>query len=82
MTPARIEPATFRFVVQYLNHCAIATPKCGSIMVHQLLGDYRERREGQTIQNWEEEGKNVKALKQNIVQSKHNNIQVDRHIHG
>ena len=24
MTPAGIEPATFRFVAQYLNHCATA----------------------------------------------------------
>ena len=24
MTPAGIEPATFRFVVQHLNHCATA----------------------------------------------------------
>ena len=24
MTPSRIEPATFRFVVQHLNHCATA----------------------------------------------------------
>ena len=26
LTPARIEPATFRFVAQYLNHCATAVP--------------------------------------------------------
>jgi hypothetical protein len=26
MTPPGIEPATFRFVAQYLNHCATATP--------------------------------------------------------
>ena len=26
MTPAGIEPATFRFVAQHLNHCAIAVP--------------------------------------------------------
>jgi len=26
MTPAGIEPATFRFVVQHLNHCATAAP--------------------------------------------------------
>jgi len=26
MTPAVIEPATFRFVAQYLNHCATAVP--------------------------------------------------------
>ena len=24
MTPARIEPATFRFAAQHLNHCATA----------------------------------------------------------
>ena len=27
MTPAGIEPATFRFVAQHLNHCASAVPK-------------------------------------------------------
>ena len=27
MTPAGIEPATFQFVAQRLNHCAIAVPK-------------------------------------------------------
>ena len=27
MTPSGIEPATFRFVVQHLNHCATAVPK-------------------------------------------------------
>jgi len=26
MTPAGIEPATFQFVVQHLNHCATAVP--------------------------------------------------------
>jgi len=26
MTPAGIEPETFRFVAQYLNHCATAVP--------------------------------------------------------
>jgi len=26
MTPAAIEPETFRFVAQYLNHCATAVP--------------------------------------------------------
>jgi hypothetical protein len=26
MTPSRIEPATFQFVAQYLNHCATAVP--------------------------------------------------------
>ena len=27
MTPAGIEPATFRFVAQHLNHCATAVPE-------------------------------------------------------
>ena len=31
LTPAGIEPATFRFVTQYLNHCATAVP------VHDVL---------------------------------------------
>ena len=26
MTPSAIEPATFRFVAQHLNHCATAVP--------------------------------------------------------
>jgi len=26
LTPAGIEPATFRFVAQHLNHCAITVP--------------------------------------------------------
>jgi len=26
LTPARVEPTTFRFVVQHLNHCATAVP--------------------------------------------------------
>ena len=30
MTPAGIEPATFRFVAQHLNHCATAIPTCHS----------------------------------------------------
>ena len=28
MTPSGIEPATFRFVAQHLNHCATAVPTC------------------------------------------------------
>ena len=28
MTLAAIEPATFRFVAQHLNHCATAVPIC------------------------------------------------------
>ena len=33
VTPAGIEPATFRFVAQHLNHCATAVPK-------RLTGSY------------------------------------------
>ena len=29
MTPSGIEPATFRFVAQHLNHCATAVPAAG-----------------------------------------------------
>jgi hypothetical protein len=36
MTPSGIEPATFRFVAQYLNHCAtISGPQLISIHVEQ-----------------------------------------------
>ena len=28
MTPSEIEPATFRFVAQHLNHCATAVTMC------------------------------------------------------
>ena len=31
LTPAVIEPATFRFVAQHLNHCATAVPLRGGI---------------------------------------------------
>ena len=34
MTPSGIEPATFRFVAQHLNHCAIAFPVCMFVHVH------------------------------------------------
>jgi hypothetical protein len=31
VTPSGIDPATFRFVAQYLNHCATACPQSWSI---------------------------------------------------
>jgi hypothetical protein len=38
MTPSGIEPATFRFVAQYLNHCAtISGPTCISLDYLNLL---------------------------------------------
>jgi len=33
LTPAGIEPATFRFVAQHLNHCATAVPLDKLVMV-------------------------------------------------
>ena len=37
MTPAGIEPATFRFVAQHLHHCATAVPQDNvlSIIIHR-----------------------------------------------
>jgi len=39
MTPAGIEPATFRFVAQHFNHCATAVPTnmLGSLINVQVL---------------------------------------------
>jgi hypothetical protein len=38
MTPSGIEPATFRFVAQYLNHCAtISGPLYGSDMIRKII---------------------------------------------
>jgi len=34
MTPAGIDPATFRFVAQCLNHCATAGPKYSTYLLH------------------------------------------------
>jgi hypothetical protein len=37
MTPSGIDPATFRFVAKYLNHCATAVPHLWSVAVKTLL---------------------------------------------
>jgi hypothetical protein len=34
VTPSGIEPATFRFVAQYLNHCATMVPQISTSTVH------------------------------------------------
>jgi len=39
MTPAGIEPATFRFVAQHLNHCATAFPQDWGIRYADLLNE-------------------------------------------
>jgi len=36
MTPAGIEPATFRFVAQHLNHCATAVPSSGTAFLQNI----------------------------------------------
>jgi len=35
LTPAGIEPATYRFVAQHLNHCATAVP-CNGTALHNV----------------------------------------------
>ena len=37
MTPSGIEPATFRFVAQHLNHCATAVPYCNKKEAEMFL---------------------------------------------
>ena len=37
MTPAGIEPATFQFVAQNLNHCATAIPNICRYMVYMCI---------------------------------------------
>ena len=36
LTPSGIEPATFRFVAQHLNHCATAVP-CATIKIKKYI---------------------------------------------
>ena len=35
MTPSRIEPATFRFVAQHLNHCILCSKKAVPLQVRR-----------------------------------------------
>jgi len=42
MTLARIEPATFRFVAQHINHCATAVP----FVQNNTKIMYRRRKKG------------------------------------
>jgi hypothetical protein len=37
MTPSGIEPATFRFVAQYLNHCATTVPNYGESQIERFV---------------------------------------------
>jgi hypothetical protein len=40
MTPSGIEPATFRFVAQYLNHCATGVPRLIFMTLGNLLTNF------------------------------------------
>jgi len=42
MTPSGVEPATFRFVAQHLNHCATAVPilQASTFQKHSLILQY------------------------------------------
>ena len=37
LTPARIEPAIFRFVALHLNHCATAVPSLYKLHVNNVI---------------------------------------------
>jgi len=50
MTPAGIEPATFRFVAQHLNHCPAAVPKC--LCIHSEY--YRVSKHWEIMRNYDE----------------------------
>jgi len=39
MTPAGIEPATFRFVAQHVNHCATAVPRSCRVKYENLWSE-------------------------------------------
>ena len=49
LTPAGIEPATFRFVAQHLNHCATAVPQVSCIFI-KMKGQmsFQEREVGES----------------------------------
>ena len=44
MTPAGIEPATFRFVAQHLNHCATAVPARYGLIPKMPFQSFKELR--------------------------------------
>ena len=48
MTPSGIEPATFRFVAQHLNHCATAVPLIILLLYIKINQDVLYQKCGQT----------------------------------
>jgi len=49
LTPAGIEPATFRFVAQHLNHCATAVPTRSSIIALAHWYNKRVKADGSSL---------------------------------
>jgi len=51
MTPSGIEPATFRFVAQHLNHCATAVPLSilRMFIMHHIYGCEDLRSQSYTV---------------------------------
>jgi len=42
LTPAGIEPATFRFVAQHLNHCATAVPTFAAVVQYNSFSLHKK----------------------------------------
>jgi hypothetical protein len=61
MTPSGIEPATFRFVAQYLNHCATNSGPLWKLLVTPKFGNYLRRHvsEGINLQSHHNEDLNI-----------------------
>jgi len=51
LTPAGIEPATFRFVAQHLNHCATTVPGMPDVITLIILGKSTNKLEMVVIEN-------------------------------
>ena len=49
MTPSEIEPATFRFVAQHLNHCDTAVPNKNEYQEYFLGGKKRPVRKAENL---------------------------------
>jgi len=62
VTPSGIEPATFRFVAQHLNHCATAVPTCLVTLINSLVhqgSKWRVKIFNDVLQNWQDSLYNI-----------------------